>query len=93
MLTVARWHTPFDWNDLGDFVSPEDVTASSGDILLMRLAPVDDAAPDTASRIPHLVASIRRKHPGCPAVLWLPGAPPQVMIDAVRAARDRKSVV
>jgi hypothetical protein len=87
MITVARWQTPFGPENLDGFVSAADVAASPADILLMRLIPDANASPSgSASTIPHLVANVRRRHPGCPVVLWVSGVPPQTVIDAVVAA-------
>jgi hypothetical protein len=87
MLTVAPWHRPFDLLALGQFVPPHAVTAGSGAVLLARLTgPTGSAA--HARAIPGLVRDIRRRHPGCPVALWIPEAPPQVVIDAVRAANQ-----
>lgn len=86
MFDIACWSAPFHWQNLGSFTSPDEAAPSAGEILVVRLMPECDRAAGAVSRIPDLVAGVRRRHPGNPVVLWLPGTSSQVTIDAVRAA-------
>jgi len=87
MFDVACWKPPFTAVSLAEFGPPDALAARPGDVLLVRLAaPLDDAG---SAAEPHplvaLVYALRVQHPACPVALWLPGAAPQVLIDAVRA--------
>jgi AraC-like DNA-binding protein len=84
MILAARWGFPFGPTTLTEFSSAPTISASSGDVLLLRLSSCEDGAGN--HEIPELVRDIRQRIPGCPVALWIPEAPPQVVIDAVRLA-------
>lgn len=88
MHTVARWRPPYGPDSLTAFSPPAEVRAEAGDVLLLRLAAVHGAAAPGAGGdgLPERVRELRAAHPGSPVALWIPDAPPQVVIDAVRAA-------
>lgn len=87
MLTVACCPAPFGLSGFTRFVEPLEVQAASGDVLLMRLSAALKERSDAEDHpINELVVSLRRRFPGCPVTLWIPDAPPEVVIDAVRAA-------
>lgn len=88
MHTVAAWQPPFLWSTLTHFVPAADVRAPSGEVLLVRLDNGGNGAALGADGydIPALVRELRSRHPGCPVALWIPHAPPQYVIDAVRSA-------
>jgi hypothetical protein len=87
MLAVASWHAPFGVADTTGFLDATEVRAGAGDVLLVRLTPGGKGVgADEDARLQELVRDLRRRHPGCPVALWIPEAPPQPVIDAVRAA-------
>jgi len=87
MLAVASWKAPFDIAAVTGFDYAPEVRADPGDVLLVRLAACpDDASDADPGALPRLVGEIRARHPGCPVALWIPDAPLQVAVDAVRAA-------
>lgn len=88
MLTVATWRPPFVPTTLTGFVRPQDVCAGPGDVLLVRLTTCPDAGASAAGgqEVPELARDLRLRHPGCPVALWIPEAPPQVVIEAARSA-------
>jgi AraC-like DNA-binding protein len=87
MLTVAAWNPPFDVALPTGFVRAPNVQADHGSVLLVRLTDVMDGSNgDGGDGIPALVRDLRRRHPASPVALWIDAAPPQVVIDAVRAA-------
>jgi len=87
MLTAAAWSPPYDREMVSRFSEPSEVNPSSGDLVLMRLLDSDEDGAET-TEIPALVRALRRRHSGCPVVLWIPDSPPQVVIDSVRAAGE-----
>lgn len=86
MLTVAAWQAPFQRSSLTDFVASAHLSPALGDVLLIRLHGLNGAASSAGEEIPALVRELRNSHPGSPVALWIPDAPPQAVIDAVRAA-------
>lgn len=85
MLTIASYPPPFATEPPRDFVREENLRASAGDVLIVKLTYLsDDASPPDP--IEGMIRGLRRRHPGCPVGLWIPEAPPQVVIDATRAA-------
>lgn len=88
MFTVAAWKPPFQASSLTDFVPSAAVRADPGEVLLVRLGDGGGAPGPRADghEIPALVRELRARHPGSPVALWIPDAPPQHVIDAVRAA-------
>lgn len=87
MFSLARWNTPFTLQNLGEFVSPADLSASTGEIIVVRTEAVAiQPIPGAAHPIGGLVSGLRRLHPGSPVVLWMPPTEAQAMIDGVRAA-------
>lgn len=85
MLTVAACPAPYVVDPAPEFVRGQNVHAQPGDVLLLRLSPLPDIAPDPLA-ITDVVRSLRRRYPGCPVGLWIPDAPPQMVIDAARVA-------
>lgn len=88
MLTVATWRAPFGLDGVTEFVRAPNIVAGTGDVLLVRLtvSTVDGNGGDDGHPITTLVRETRARHPGCPVALWIPEAPPQVVIEAVRSA-------
>lgn len=86
MLTVAAWQPPFQRSTLTDFVAAANACATAGEVLMVRLGNGGNGAAPDGHEIPALVRELRRRHPGCPVALWIPNAPPQQVIDAVRSA-------
>ena len=88
MLTVAAWRAPFEPSTLSRFEVAADVHAGPGEILLVRLGNGGNGMSRGVDmhEIPGLVRELRKRHPGCPVALWIPDAPPQHVIDAVRSA-------
>lgn len=89
MFLVAKCSEPFGAETTGEFAPTPGVPAAPGDILLVRLAAQAGsgaAANGGEHALPAIVRDIRRRQPGCPVALWIPDAPPQVVIDATRAA-------
>jgi AraC-like DNA-binding protein len=87
MLTAAAWSPPYDRDTVSGFADPAAVIPAPGDLLLMRL----EHSPENGARtmgIPAAVRELRRRHSGCPVVMWIPVAPPQVVVDAVLAAGE-----
>ncbi|HEU0016687.1 MAG TPA: hypothetical protein VFQ45_23595, partial [Longimicrobium sp.] len=87
MFDVACWKPPFAADSLAGFGPPDALAPAPGDVVLVRLtAPLQD---ETTGAEPHplveLVHELRVRCSACPVVLWIPHAPPQVLIDAVRA--------
>lgn len=87
MLTAAVWSPPYHRDRVSPFTRPSEVDPSPGDLLLVRLLDSQENGAE-AAEIPTLVRALRRRHSGCPVVLWIPASPTQVVIDAVRAAGE-----
>jgi AraC-like DNA-binding protein len=86
---VAKCSLPLTAGTTGEFSPTPGAPAASGDILLVRLAADAGNGASAAGgehALPAIVREIRRRQPGCPVALWIPEAPPQVVIDATRAA-------
>lgn len=88
MLHVARWAPPYLPSTVGEFIHTPVPQASLGDVLVMRLALSGAETGDgiDARGLPGHVRELRARHPGCPVVVWIPEAPLQPAVDAVRAA-------
>lgn len=88
MLTVACSRPPFGPDGFAGFALPAEIQPSPGNVLLVRLSDGGGAhkGEDGDHPVTELVRDLRRRFPGCPVALWIPDAPPDVVIDAVRAA-------
>ncbi len=90
-LLTACWTAPFSPDTLGSFGPAEAVAPKVGDVLVLRVA-ANGAAPGASSDgggpgpLEALTAALRRRHPGAPVAVWIPDAPTDCVIDAVREA-------
>jgi AraC-like DNA-binding protein len=87
-ISISRWQPPYSNAEIGQFVSPEDVHAAGGEVLLLRVSDPEStltAVADAAS-LAGLVESLRRRFPASPVALWIPQAAPEHVIDLARAA-------
>jgi hypothetical protein len=88
MLSVATWPAPCRLADLTSFGSLAGVRAAPGHVLVVRLAPDDTGRVPLAGgqSVTEGVRELRQRHPGSPLALWIRDAPPQTVIEVVRAA-------
>ena len=86
MLTVASWHPPFGPESVTDFACVANLRAQPRDVILVRITLLRDDAALEPEGLTEVVRDVRARHPGCPVVAWIPDAPLQGTIDAVRAA-------
>lgn len=88
-FSVLKYTRPFGAGEHCEFTSASDARVTPGDILLVRLVVEAGNGASAASgehALPAMIREIRHRHPGCPVALWIPDAPPQVLIDATRTA-------
>lgn len=86
MLTVACSRPPFGPDGFTGFVPASAIQPSSGNVILMRLSEGSGERVEDEQPVTELVRDLRQRFPACPVALWIPDAPPDVVIDAVRAA-------
>jgi AraC-like DNA-binding protein len=72
---------------VGEFVGAPGPNASPGDVLVLRLnlLSTDPVGADVHELAAH-VRDLRARFPGSPVAVWIPEAPLQAAVDAVRAA-------
>lgn len=81
---VANWSAPYSDGNIACFKPLDEVKPKVGDLLLIRCsAHVPDG---NAVTLVELVRRCRRCFPGSPAVVWVPDAGPDRVIELVRAA-------
>jgi AraC-like DNA-binding protein len=81
---VATWSAPFSDGSIACFQPTDEVKPKSGDLLLIRC--VTHVSDGSTVTLVELVRRCRQRFPGSPAVVWIPNAEPNRVIELVRAA-------